>query len=93
MATKKKAAAKKKVAVKKAKGGEKVGRAANPETAELRAKLKRMAGRKDGVSNIDAATELGITTLRCSALAKQLADAGEIKTAKADNGRVTHVAV
>ncbi len=67
-----------------------VGRAPSPETLEFRKALKKLAARKNGVTNIDAATELGITTLKASAIANQLIAAGEIEASKGENGRVTY---
>lgn len=68
-----------------------LGRAPSPETLEFRKQLKKLASRKNGVTNIEAATELGITTLKASALAMQLVAVGELEASKSENGRVTYV--
>jgi hypothetical protein len=67
-----------------------VGRAPSPETIEYRKTIKKMAARKNGVTNIELAAELGLTTLRTSALATAMVNAGELKATKAENGRVTY---
>jgi hypothetical protein len=67
-----------------------VGRAPSPETVEFRKLLKKLAARKNGVTNIEAATELGLTTLKTSALAMQLVAVGELESSKGENGRVTY---
>ena len=68
----------------------KPGREASPETLEMRKSLKKLASRKSGVTNIELATELGITTLKASAIANQLLATGEIEAQKSENGRVTY---
>ena len=69
-----------------------VGRAPSAETLEFRKIIKRMAFRKNGVTNIDLAAELGVTTLKASALANQLLASGDIEVVKDEtNGRVTYV--
>jgi hypothetical protein len=67
-----------------------VGRAPSIETLEFRKQLKKLASRKAGVTNIEAATEMGVTTLKASALANSLIAAGEIEAKKGENGRVTY---
>jgi hypothetical protein len=86
MAAKKKAVPKKTAAKKAA---PKSGRRPGSESVELLTKLKKLASRKDGVANIEAAGELGVTTLKCSALVARLVREGSVKTKKADNGRIT----
>ena len=68
----------------------KPGRQANPETVELLDKLTKMASRKTGASNIEVAQELGVTTLKASALGRRLVDKGVLVMAKGENGRVTY---
>lgn len=67
-----------------------VGRAPSAETIEFRKTIKKMASRKSGATNIELAQELGITTLRTSALATAMVNAGELEAVKAENGRVTY---
>lgn len=66
------------------------GRQPKPETVEMLGKLTKLAARKNGVTNIDAAAELGVTTLKASVLGRRLADQGVLNMVKDDNGRVTY---
>ena len=68
-----------------------LGRVPSSETLEFRKQLKKLAARKNGVTNIEAATELGISTLKASALAMSLVAAGELEVSKGENGRVTYL--
>ena len=83
-------ATKKAEVVEKVEAPKAVGRAPSPETIEFRKTLKKLASRKNGVTNIEAAAEMGVTTLKASALANQLIAAGEIEAMKGENGRVTY---
>lgn len=71
-------------------GAVKSGRPASAETVEAMDKLKALAKRKNGVTNIEAAETLGFTTLRTSALASRMVKQGMLAAAKGENGRVTY---
>jgi hypothetical protein len=66
------------------------GREASEETKALMAKLTKLASRKNGITNIEAAAELGITTLKCSNLGHRAVAAGTLAMEKGETGRVTY---
>ncbi len=67
------------------------GRPASEETLEMLKTLERLSKRKNGVTNVELAAELNITTARASALARQLLNKGTISMEKNESGRVTYM--
>lgn len=89
---KKKVKAKKPKAEKKAKGP--TGRPVSEETAEARKKILQLGKRKDGVTNIEMAEALEVTTAASQSLARPLVVAGQLKMFKSkENGRVIYKTV
>ena len=66
------------------------GRQPKPETIELLDKMTKLAGRKGGISNIEVAGELGVTTLKASTLGRRLVARGALSMVKDENGRVSY---
>jgi len=73
--------------------GHGAGRRPMEATVEAMNKLKKLAARKNGISNIEAAGELGMTTLRTSSLAARMVKQNLIAAQKGENGRVTYTKV
>lgn len=91
--TKKKVKAKKPKAEKKASNGTK-GRPISSETVEARKKILKLGSRKDGVTNIEMAEALEVTTAASQSLARPLVQGGQLKLYKSkENGRVIYKTV
>jgi predicted ArsR family transcriptional regulator len=87
---KKKAKAKK---MKKASNGAK-GRPVSEATTEARKKILSLGKRKDGVTNIEMAEALDVSTAASQSLAKPLVLGGQLKMFKSkENGRVIYKTV
>jgi hypothetical protein len=89
---------KKKAKVKRPKGEKRVkgptGRPITAETVEARKRILQMGKRKDGVTNIEMAQELEVTTATSQSLARPLVVAGQLKMFKSkENGRVIYKTV
>jgi hypothetical protein len=85
--------AKKPKAEKKAGNGS-TGRPISEDTAEARKKILKLGGRKDGITNIDLAQELEVTTAASQSLARPLVQTGQLKMFKSkENGRVIYKTV
>lgn len=90
---------KKKVKAKKAKVEKKAkstvtGRPISAETQEARKKILSLGKRKDGVTNIEMAEALEVTTASSQSLARPLVQAGQLKMFKSkENGRVIYKTV
>lgn len=67
-----------------------MGRKPSPEVEALMNRIVKLSARKGGISNIELATELEITTLQASALSRRLIKQERMTADKAENGRVTY---
>jgi predicted HTH transcriptional regulator len=88
---KKKAKAKTKAAkVKKEKSGV-TGRPISAETQEARKKILSLGKRKDGVTNIEMAEALEVSTAASQSLARPLVQNGQLQMLKSkENGRIIY---
>lgn len=70
------------------------GRPVSPETVEHRKKILQLGKRKDGVTNIEMAEALEVTTAASQSLARPLVQSGQLKMYKSkENGRVQYKTV